>query len=211
MQNEADNSFIYSPNITEFVTVSGQYCIFVENCTSYSTFDLLDKARKILALLYIKGSLLPKPGQVYEDENEKFVTEEDWSIIHDSIQKKLGNYDEYLDIINPESLKTAEITSASISENIADIYQDIKNFITLFNIGTEEIMSDAVGECQLNFEEFWGQKVVDSLKAIHTLLSKYDIPTNDEISGDDDPDSTDGPDTSNWIFTKRQSDYNNLN
>ena len=211
MQNEHEDNFVYSQNITEFITVAGQYCLFVENSGSFSAFDLLDKGRKILALLYIKGSLLPKPEQVYEEENEKFVTEEDWSIVHDSILKKLGKFDEYLDIMNPESIKTAEITSASLAENFADIYQDIKNFITLFNIGTEEIMSDAVGECQLSFDEFWGQKVVDSLKAIHSIILKFEISDNDDSDGDDNPNPSDGPDTSNWIFTKRQSDYNNLN
>jgi hypothetical protein len=37
-------------------------------------------------------------------------------------------------------------------------------------MGTIEIMTDAVWECKKNFSEFWGQKLVNGLRAIHSLL-----------------------------------------
>jgi len=97
MQNESENSFLYSQGITEFLTIAAEYCLFIEKTPSLSTFDLLDKSRKILSLLYLKGSLLPKPDYELNEEIETFVTEEDWYLIHDAIQKKLGILDEYYD------------------------------------------------------------------------------------------------------------------
>ena len=63
------------------------------NCGHTFTLDranrLLDKTRKILSLLYLKGSLFPKTDYQANDEIETFVTEEDWYFVHDSIQKEL--------------------------------------------------------------------------------------------------------------------------
>ena len=208
MEDESENSFLYSQGITEFITISAEFCLFVEKALSIPTDELLDKLRKILSLLYLKGSLLPKPDYELNEFIETFVTEEDWSFVHDSIQKKLGSYDTYLDVQKSEQTGKQEILSLSIAEDIADIYQDIKNFVSLMNMGTEDIMKDALGECQSNFDQYWGQKTVNALKAIHGILLNHDISETGNNEDNDDPDERD---TSDWFITKRQSDINNLN
>ncbi len=206
MEEELDSSIIYSQNITEFITVAGEFCSFVENTNRFDKKDFLDKTRKLLPLLYLKASLLPKLESIFDDENEKFVTEEEWEFIRNSVQKKLGFHDDYLEVFDPLTHEQVEQSTASISDNLADIYQDLKNFITLYNIGTEEIMNDALWECQLNFEEFWGFKLLNAFKAIHYVyfgdndLSEEELDTKDDNLDDD-------IDTSNWIISKRQADY----
>ena len=204
MKEEFDSNVVFSQNVSEFVTVAGEYCLFVENALRFKKKDFLDKTRKILPLLYLKGSLLPRLESIYDEGNEKFVTEEDWDFIQQSVRKKLGYHDEYTDIYDSLTHEQLDPSTASISDNLADIYQDLKNFITLYNIGTEEIMNDALWECQLNFEEFWGQKLVSALKAIHAVYFG-----GDDLSDDDDRDNPDDdePDTSNWIISKRQNDF----
>ena len=67
------------------------------------------------------------------------------------------------------------------------------------------MMNDAIWECQLNFEEFWGQKLLNALKAMHSVLySGEDLGEEEEDSKDDNSD--DEIDTSNWIISKRQDD-----
>lgn len=208
MQNDSENNFINSQGFTEFITISAEFCLFIEKTITFSTFDFLDKSRKILSLLYLKGSLLPKTEYELNEDIETFVTEEDWYYVHDSIQKKLGTYDEYKDIQISETTNKQEVVSLSIAEDIADVYQDIKNFISLVNMGTEDTMQDALVECHTNFDEFWGQKTVNALKAIHTLLLNSDIQDLTNIINDSDPDERD---TSDWFITRRQKDNNNLN
>jgi len=208
MQNDSENNFVYSQGVTDFITISAEFCLFVEKAITFSPFDFLDKSRKILSLLYLKGSLLPKSDYLVNEDIETFVTEEDWSLVHDSIQKKLGSFDEYKDVQISETTNNPEIISLSIAEDIADIYQDIKNFISLVNMGTEDTMQDALGECHANFDEYWGQKAVNALKAIHTLLLNPDIENLSNIIDDSDPDERD---TSEWFITQRQKDINNLN
>lgn len=205
MQDDFNGEKVYSQNITEFVTVASEFCSFAENTLRFSKKDFLDKSRKLLPLLYLKGSLLPKLESIFDDENEKFVTEEEWDFIKESVRKKLGFHDEYREVYDPLTHEQVEQSTASISDNIADVYQDMKNFVTLYNIGTEEIMNDALWECQLNFEEFWGQKLVNALKAVHMI---YFSGENLEEEDEDDPNNqNDEMDTSDWIITKRQNDF----
>jgi len=203
MEEGFDSNMVYSQNVTDFVTVASEYCTFVENSNRFSKVDFLDKTRKLLPLLYLKGSLLPKLESVFDDENEKFVSEEEWDFIQKSIQKKLGFHDECREVFDPLTHEQIEQSTGSISDNLSDLYQDLKDFITLYNIGTEEIMNDAIWDCQLNFEEFWGQKLLNALKAVHNVFfSGEDL--NDETDVEDE---NENPNTNDWIISKRQEDY----
>lgn len=204
MEIDKGEGLFNSQSVADFVTVVSEYCLFVENTPRFAKKDFLDKARKLLPLLYLKGSLLPKLDSVFDNENEKFVTEEDWSMIQSAVQKKLGFHDEYRDVFDPLTHEQLEQSTASISDNLADIYQDLKNFITLYSIGTEEIMNDALWDCQLNFEEFWGQKLLNSLKAIHTVYFGEDDLEDEENETDKNEDDID---TRNWFLSHRQEDY----
>lgn len=204
MEKEFDGEKVYSENVTDFITVAGEYCTFVENTLRFTKTDFLDKSRKMLTMIYLKMSLLPRYEAIFEDENERFVTEEDWEFIHESVKKKLGYHDEYREIFDPLTHEQLEQSTASISDNLADIYQDLKNFISLYNLGTEEMMNDALWECQLNFEEFWGQKLLNALKATHALLFSGEDLEEEDAKDEKDEDEVD---TSNWIISKRQDQY----
>ncbi|PLX22949.1 MAG: DUF5063 domain-containing protein [Marinilabiliales bacterium] len=204
MKEDFNGDKVYSESVIEFVTIAGEFCTFVENTLRFTKSDFLDKSRKLLSLIYLKMSLLPKFEAIFEDENERFVTEEDWDFIHESVKRKLGFHDEYREVFDPVTHEQVEQSTASVSDNIADIYQDLKNFISLYNIGNEEMMNDAIWECQLNFEEFWGQKLLNGLKAIHSVLFSGDDLSEDEDTNNENPE--DEIDTSNWIISKRQDD-----
>ena len=74
--------------------------------------------------------------------------------------------------------------TGSIAESLADIYQDLKNFIVNYKSGNEEVMNDAVWEVLMNFEEFWGKKLLNVLVAIHTVLySEDDEKETNESAG----------------------------
>ncbi|MDA3954017.1 MAG: DUF5063 domain-containing protein [Bacteroidales bacterium] len=207
MEGDLKNDVVYSQNITEFVIVAGEYCTFVENTLRFSKKDFLEKSGKLLPLIYLKTNLLPRFESIFDDGNEKFVSEEEWDIIHDAVQKKLGLHDDYREVFDPLTHEQLEQSTASISDSLADIYQDLKNFITLYNIGTEELMNDALWECQLNFEEFWGQKLLNVLKAIHNVYFGEDDLEEDEGKNTEENNVDGDIDTSNWILSKRQADY----
>ena len=63
-------------------------------------------------------------------------------------------------------------------KDLADIYQDIKDFIFVFQLGLNETMNDSLAICQENFGMLWGQKLVNTLRALHDV--KYNLQDNEE-------------------------------
>lgn len=194
---------VYSRNVVEFVAVANEFCKYAERAAEVKGEDLLKILQRLLPLLYIKASLLPELEPVFEDGNEKFVTEEKWISIHETFRSKFGTADDYLEVFDEKIKDTEGPVTSSISENLADIYQDIKDFLLLYQTGTDEVMNDAIWECRMNFENIWGQKLLNGLRAIHRFV--YSGEEIGELKEDENSDED--RDTSDWIISKRQKDF----
>ena len=176
---------VYSRNTVEFVTVSVQYCAFIEQLESSTTTELSDTLTKLLPLLYLKALLVPETDTVTDDEPETTVTEGDYNYISSKLYGVFGANDTYLEVFLQDMKYSETPIAASISEDLADIYQDLKNFITIYERGVTENMNDALSLCSDNFKSYWGQKLVNVLRALHSLRFAPD----DEYSDDEEEDS----------------------
>ncbi len=202
---EGLDSPVYSRDVIEFVTVANEFCKFLESAESRNLKDLIDKAHRLLPLLYLKGTMLPKVEDSYEEFNEKFVTENDYNYIREMLQVKFGKHDSFDEIYDPLRQENDEPAQLSVGESIADIYQDIKDFIMQYRVGTEEIMFNAIWECKQTFEQYWGQRIVNTLRVLHHL--KYVVvELDEENTGESTGDEFDynSVDTSNWLISKMQ-------
>ena len=194
---------VYSRNVVEFVAVANEFCKYAEHASELKGDELLKILQRILPLMYLKASLLPQLDPFFEEGNEKFVTEADWTVINDTLKEKFGTANDFLEVFDEKINETVGPVVASISENMADIYQDMKDFLLLYQTGTAEVMNDAVWECRINFENFWGQKLVNSMRAIHKF-----IYSGEEIGKVEKEDVADDEtrNTSDWFITRRQRD-----
>jgi len=194
---------VYSRNVVEFVAVANEFCKYAEHASELKGDELLKIFQRILPLMYLKASLLPQFDPFFEDGNEKFVTEPDWIRVRDIFREKFGTADDYLEVFDDKMKESEGPVTSSISENMADIYQDMKDFLLLYQTGTSEVMNDAVWECRLNFETFWGQKLVNSMRAIHKFIySDEEIGTIDDDINENDENRN----TSDWFISRRQKD-----
>ena len=115
--------------------------------------------QKLLPFLYLKAAMVEKPIQIGEDELSAFVTEVDYEAIRVAISRILEEKDDFYN--------GAE--STSISECVADVYQDIKDCISNYKTGQEDVMNDAIERCIDNFQVYWGARLLDALNAIHKI------------------------------------------
>jgi hypothetical protein len=200
---EENHDPVYSRNVVEFVAVANEYCKYAERASELKGDELLKILQRILPLMYLKASLLPQLEPFFEDGNEKFVTEPDYNRICLTLREKFGSADDYLEVFDERFKEATDPIPSQISENLADIYQDTKDFLLLYQTGTPEVMNDAVWECRMNFENIWGQKLLNSLRAIHRF-----IYSGEEITkvGEDDGKENER-DTSEWFISRRQKDF----
>ncbi len=200
-------SIVYSRNVVEFATVAREYCAYLENIKLQSRKSFITASQKLLPLLYYKTSLLPETEPIYDEGNEKFVTEDFYFDIKNNLQQLLGPNDDFLEIYDPRANEGEGVYTASISEYLTDVWQDLKNFTMLYQVGNAEVMNDALWECRTNFQEYWGIRLANAIRAMHILLfSGIDIEQNDEPIEEGKE-----KDTSNWFITRRQNDLNSEN
>ena len=175
--NTQDNP-LYQRDILEFVTVAVQYCAYLEDSEGRSREEFVDTMSKLLPLLYLKGSLLPQYETYSDNMLSDYVTEENYDIIRNNIAYIMADKDDYLDVFVDDMKYSDEPILMTISENLADIYQDIKNFAYIYKQGVEDEMMSALELCNQNFRTDWGQKLVNVLRAIHEV--KYTITDSDD-------------------------------
>ena len=169
---------VFSRNTVEFVTVAAEFCAYVERAGEHERKDFVETLLKLLPRLYLKAQMLPKEEYTGDDELEDFVTEDSYEVLRITLSDLLGEKDCYLDVFVDDMKYSDTPITKNISEDIADIYQDIKNFVSLFKLGINETMHDAIVKCNEHFEQYWGQTLVNTLRALHDI--RYNTTLEEE-------------------------------
>ena len=160
---------VFSGKVLEILTVANEYCLYVEKAEEYKKQDILEYLQKLLPLIYLKLSLLPDIEVTDENASEHFVTEEQWENIFNTMRGKLGDLDQYFGIDLHIRL-THEVVQYSIAEALADIYQDMKDFVILYQKPLKISKENAVHECKQVFQTRTGYRLVNVIQIIHHLL-----------------------------------------
>jgi hypothetical protein len=166
---------VLSKYTEDFVRIALEFCVLAEK-TGQDERDLfIGNMIKVLPLLYLKVSVIPSITEDFESDLETTVTEEMYSQVENRISEMLGDENLYLETFHPDIKLSDSPVAVKISEDIADIYQDLGNFIGVFKNGQRETMNDSLAFCIQNFEKYWGQRLVNTLRALHYIKYKDEI------------------------------------
>ena len=182
MTSSNNNHIIYAPVTLDFVTISVEFCSFLERMKVSTRTEWIETVLRILPLLYVKATLLPSVEVLDDNISEIFVSEQDYLLVSNHIASVLGEEDVYLDVFVEDMKYSDRPISSLISEDIADIYQDVRNFVSVYQHGLEEAMISSLNICTVNFRTYWGQKLVNVLRPLHSLNYKplEDIDLNQD-------------------------------
>lgn len=161
---------IFDRNVVEFVTVAAEFCKFLEQAEAMKRSTFVDTSLKILPLLYLKAVMLPEIEMIGEQEPETYVTEETYEVLRINLAGILAEKDDYLDVFIQDMVYSDQPIKKNISEDLADIYQAVKDFIFVFQLGLNETMHDSLAICREQFKEYWGQTLVNTLRALHDVM-----------------------------------------
>jgi hypothetical protein len=172
--NQPNTHFVYQQPAIEFVTVAVQFCIYLEQLAEQEKSEFIDKLLTILPLLYLKARLVPKTQDELEGYPEQFVSEQEYDNVRQTVAQLLGADDAYLEVYMEDMRYSDEPITAFVSENIADIYQEMKDLACNYQTQNESVMNDALVACLEAFEQHWGQKLLNVLRPLHALLLSND-------------------------------------
>ncbi|WP_409291239.1 DUF5063 domain-containing protein [Peribacillus sp. SCS-37] len=147
--------------LDDFFQSAVHYCSIIEDCEPNQIHTKVKTLLVSLLDLYSKAIFLPEaePGN-YEGTDLNIVVPE----------INFGEYDHYWEIFNPYHLE--EPVGASLSDDILDIYKDVKKGILLYE-KNEHL--EANWEWKFGFEIHWGSHAVDAIRALHSASLKQSL------------------------------------
>lgn len=168
-------NLVLSKYTEDFVRVALEFCILIEKVKPEEKQTFLGNILKILPLLYLKISVIPPVEEYYDSDLESKVNEDLYAKVETNLSEVLGEDNFYLETFHPDINLSDSPVAVRISEDLADIYQDIGNFIGVFKNGQKETMNDSLVQCIENFKKYWGQHLVNALRALHHIEYKEEI------------------------------------
>lgn len=156
-----------TPFVIEMYTLAREYCRFTERVEGQPREDVIEFYRKILPLLYTRASMIPD-NEPDAQVAERFVTEPQWEVIFKDLREVFQENDEFyfIDYSDPGDI---EPWKGSLADQLADIYQDLKDFQILFEKNTYTARESAVYQCRQLFVTHWGERLTRSLHLLHAF------------------------------------------
>ncbi|MDR1180791.1 MAG: DUF5063 domain-containing protein [Bacteroidales bacterium] len=156
---------IETKNTRELYLVATQFCTFMENIHTFEPRQIIDYLLKIMPLMYLKGALIQ---DIQVDETvacEQFVTEEQYELLYLKLKDKLTE----MEFFESYNLQENETKTYSICEILTDIYQDMKDFVLLYNKNTLTTQENALLMHKKYFIYTWGKYITILLSYLHQL------------------------------------------
>lgn len=152
--------------VQELLAIAKEYCWLLEHVKDFETEKVLEFMRKILPLLYVKGSMIVVPEGADEADMQRYVTEENYEIIFNEVRNKIKQTDLFY-VFNHE-LKEPE--ERSMAECLTDIYQDLKDVMIAYGRGLEAEMAGAILCLQQWYVGRWGAQAALLMPVLHRIF-----------------------------------------
>ena len=162
------DNLIYDKNTIDFVTIATEYCKQLEQLENTEQTTFVEIMLRLLPMIYLKATTLPQIPEVM-GYNEPAVTEDDYNFVRNNIARIMGSNDDFLDTFVEDFKYSEQPVLQTISENLTDVYQSLRELVESFRKGSEEAMHIAIFDAHEQFSISWGQKILNALRALHDI------------------------------------------
>ena len=164
-----DNTSI-SRNTLSFIGLATEFCSALEQAPAAEKEEFTATMLHLLPRLYITISdATPEEKMLETEPLGTYVEEEQYEQVRAGVAALLGEDDTYLET-HEEDMKYSDTPiAASIAEGLADIYQDLCNFLTPVRDSEGALAAPALAECKENFAAYWGQTLTNVMRPLHHI------------------------------------------
>ena len=162
-----------SPTSRAFIAMANEYCEIIENCVGHGREGVVESMLKLLPRIYITVSDLEPSLEYFDAFISQSLDEPTYDMVRGNLSALMGEDDVYLEVFLEDMKYSDTPIAASISENLADLYQEFYNVVSsLRDLSTDE-QRQILGMCKENFIEYWGQTLCNVFRALHSLRIAY--------------------------------------
>jgi hypothetical protein len=138
------------PAVTKFAEAAQVYCELVENAASADKHNFFERCFRLVSGLISLAIELPEIDGAPED---RAITHDSYAEIVRRIQVQTGNREYYRMVFAPWGPDSEELMYGSISDDLADIWRDLRNGLISLESGN---LNNAIWFWRFNFLYHWG-------------------------------------------------------
>ena len=159
-----------APNSLAFIALSNEFCSAIENAMEFEKEDFVAKMLKMLPRIYMTVTDID-----IEESNEDYyalpyLDESVYDNLRSQLAALMGEDDVFLETFEEDMKYSDAPVSATISEDLADIYQQLYNFVASVRDVDTEAINSIIITCKEDFASYWGQTLCNVLRALHSVF-----------------------------------------
>ena len=159
-----------APNSLAFIALSNEFCSAIENAMEFEKEDFVAKMLKMLPRIYMTVTDID-----IEESNEDYyalpyLDESVYDNLRSQLAALMGEDDVFLETFEEDMKYSDAPVSATISEDLADIYQQLYNFVASDRDVDTEAINSIIITCKEDFASYWGQTLCNVLRALHSVF-----------------------------------------
>lgn len=155
------------------MATSADYCATLACCREMERKELVDVLLGLLPKIYYEfhdidageGAALDEWGVGLTEH----LDEEQYESIRMQLAVAFGEDDTYLETFEKDMKYSDTPIATTISENLADIYQPLYDFVAEVRESGGDHLEDAFRVCKDGFREYWSQTLCNVLRALNAL------------------------------------------
>ncbi len=161
--------FIIKSEVKNYLESARLFCEFMESTEAIDANDFLKGVRLLLLKLYERALFFPlHDGDPNEDTDD--LLGDNYYKVAKLIGQKVGKTDFYLQMFDPTNSSDDKPVGGSLTDDLADIYRDLKRALLQLDTDSEVAKEDALWSLHFLFSIHYGQHIVNGIYAIHFFL-----------------------------------------
>lgn len=169
-----------SPNALAFIALTNEYCHAIETIEPQESYNMesnlafVHSMLKLLPRIYIVATdLFDTKGDLTDEFIDSSLDENTYDLMRQKLSQVMGDDDAYLETnVNDMQFSDTPVT-ATVSENLADLYQEFYNLVHAVQDIPTELQVLLIDSCTYNFRSYWGQTLCNVLRALHTIYHLF--------------------------------------
>lgn len=162
---------ILGAQVEDFTALVREYVLLVDRAAETPLNVFVSRCSILLPRLYVGAQLLPRVEPPDGVESHEFAGDVRGAFPTPQIATLLGKLDLYKEVFDP--LDDEEIVLSRLSNDLGEIYWDLKSPLVDFDSGDPVRRVLAVWDWRFEFQSHTGRHIVDALRPIFWLVFDY--------------------------------------
>ncbi|MDE7420581.1 MAG: DUF5063 domain-containing protein [Muribaculaceae bacterium] len=159
--------------LINLVALCSEYCATLENSREMEKADFVNALLGYLPRIYYEFHDIDEGESASLEEwglgLADHLDEEQYESVRMQLAVLFGEDDTYLETFQKDMKYSDTPIATTISENLADIYQPLYDFVVEVRESEGDNLEEAFRVCKDNFKEYWSQTLCNVLRAINNL------------------------------------------